>query len=173
MRGLKHPKRYAFRLVILLCFMLKGTFASALTIGQPFPDFTLPSAYTNYAQQLSEQKGKSVMLIVLHRCNRCEKKLLSFKHLNAIYALDDLVTWVIWKEYKKDQPPHTSLTVLEDKSNLSAHWQIPKKRHAVFLINRDGVLEHVQYGSLRKLQKQAEPLLAQWMQQGQARPEGQ
>lgn len=173
MRVLKYCKGITFHIVILLSFTFKATFASALVVNQPFPDFTLPSAYTNYAQQLSEQQGKPVMLIVLDRCNRCEKKLLRFQHLNSIYALDDLVTWVVWTEYKKDQPPHISLSVLEDTANIKPSWQIPNKRHALYLINRDGVLEHALYGSLKKLQKQAEPLLAQWMQQGQARPEGQ
>ncbi len=173
MRALKSCSSHAIQAVILLCLMFKVAFASALTIGQPFPNFTLPSAYVGYAQQLSEQYGKPVMIVVLDRCNRCEKKLLDFQHLHTINALDGLVTWVVWTPYKDDQPPHIPLPVLQSDSRLQVGWQMPKKRPALFLINRDGVLDHALYGSLRSLRRQAKPLLAQWMQQSQARPIGQ
>lgn len=174
MRTLKCCLGYTLHIVILLCLTLKVSFASALTVGQPFPEFTLPSVYLGYAQKLSEQHGKPVMLIVLDRCNRCEKKLLDFQHMNTNYAFDGLVTWVIWTPYKNHKPPQNlAMPVLHSQSPLQQGWQSPEKRPALFLINRDGILDHALYGSIRSLQRQAEPLLAQWMQQGQARPQGQ
>src|SRR5690554_7580683 len=118
MRVLRSCLDYSVQVVILLCFIFKASFASALTIGQPFPNFTLPSAYVGYAQQLKEQHGKPVMLVVLDRCDRCEKKLLRFQHLNISYAIDGLETWIIWQSHKKDQPPHISLPVLQADSRL-------------------------------------------------------
>ena len=173
MRVMKCCSRYIFQIVILPFLMLKVTFASALTIGQPFPNFTLPSAYVGYAQQLNEQHGKPVMLVVLDHCNRCENKLLNFQHLHTTYAVDGLVTWVIWSSHKDDQPPHLSLPVLQSDSRLQVGWQVPENRPALFLINRDGVLDHAIYGSIRTLRNRAKPLLAQWMQQNQTRLEGQ
>lgn len=169
----KHCLGYAMQTLALLCFMLSTASAAALKVGQPFPDFTLPSAYMGYAQQLQEQQGKPVMLLVLDRCDRCEKKLTEFRHMNSVYALDDLETWVIWTSYKNDQPPHLPLPVLQSDSRYQKGWQVPDQRPALYLINRDGILDHAQYGSLRQLRRQVEPLLAQWMQQGQARPVGQ
>lgn len=173
MRTLRSCLGYSVQVVILLCFIFKASFASALTIGQPFPNFTLPSAYVGYGQQLQEQHGKPVMLIVLDRCDRCQKKLVEFQHQKTVYALDDLETWIIWTSYKDDLPPELPLPVLKADSRLQQGWQVPKKRPALFLINRDGILDHAQYGSLRKLSRQVDSLLSEWMQQGQARPEGQ
>lgn len=173
MSVLKYSLGKSLRVILLLCLMLQVAFVSAATIGEPFPNFTLPSAYVGYAQQLKEQHGKPVMLVVLDRCDRCEKKLLRFQHLNISYAIDGLETWVIWQSHKKDQPPHISLPVLQADSRLQSGWQTPEKRPAIYLINRDGVLEHTLYGSLKSLQRQLEPLLAQWLQQETTRPEGQ
>lgn len=165
MQALKNSLGHTIRITILLCLSLNVSLASGFTVGEPFPNFTLPSAYSGYGKQLSEQYGKPVMLVVLDRCNRCEKNLIEFQHLNITHAINDLETWIVWKTYKKDQPPQISLPVLQGDSRLRTGWETPTKLPAIYLINRDGVLDHVLHGSLRSLRKQVKPVLEQWMKQ--------
>lgn len=135
------------------------------------PDFTMASATDSYAQRLSEQIGNPVMLLILARCDRCEDKLLDFQYLANSYLADDLVTWVVWTPYKKNQPPKLHIPVLNSSLTSTTNWQVRSKTNALLLINREGGLDHQLNGSLKKIIKQAEPLVSQWIS-SQARPEG-
>ena len=104
MQALKNSLGQTIRITILLCLSLNVSLASGFTVGEPFPNFTLPSAYSGYGKQLSEQYGKPVMLVVLDRCNRCENNLIEFQHLNITHAINDLETSIVLKTYKKDKP---------------------------------------------------------------------
>src|SRR5690554_8203929 len=103
MQALKNSLGHTIRITILLCLSLKVSLASGITVGEPFADFTLPSAYARYGKRLSAPYGKPVMLVVLDRCNRCEKNLIEFQHLNITHPIHNLETLIVWTTYKKDQ----------------------------------------------------------------------
>lgn len=160
--------------LLMLCasLLFASTYLNADEAATKIPDFTMGAANTDYAQRLSEQLGKPVMLLVLARCNGCEKKLLNFQYLATSYAAEDLVTWVIWTPYKNYHPPLLHIPVLNSSLTSSSAWNTQSKTNSLLLINRHGELEHRLSGSLKTITTQAEGLLDQWMAGSQSRPEG-
>lgn len=157
-------------IALLSCFVVLPAQGQAL--AQPFADFTMGGVNNEHAQRLSEQLGKPVMLIVLARCNQCEKQLLNLQHLATSYSAQDLVTWVIWTPYKNHQPPTLYLPVLNSTLTANTQWQLTSKTHQLLLINRQGQLVHQRQGSLKSLTQQAQPLLAQWLASSPAHSQG-
>ena len=160
---------------ILVFALLLAAFTSkvlAYQLNQPFPDFTLPAADLDYGQKLSEQRGFPVMILVLDRCNGCEKKLLNFQMLAAQYANQHLVTWVVWHSYKKHQPPSLHLPVLNANTHLASGWQSPARKPVAYFIDRDGVLVHQIDGSLKSITKKTQEYLPSWLQESQAEHQG-
>ncbi len=146
--------------------------ALALKLGETFPDFSIPSAFVDYGQRLSEQRGKPVMLLVLERCDACDSKLRDFTALAQSYAQQDLVTWVLWSQQKDDQPPRISVPVLNVSHPWQQGWKTPASLPALYLINPDGTLEQQFFGSIRTLHNYSQSYLSTWMQ-SLLRPQGQ
>ena len=154
-------------IALLLCLLSAVAVAEPVAIGQSFPDFTLPSAYADFGQRLAEQRGKPVMLVLPGRCDRCDQELAPFQLLSAGFALDELVTWVIWTPVRKDQPPRIHLPVLRRTAGWADNaWQ---EKPTVLLINRDGVLDHVIQERLSRLPDVTRQQLNAWMSAGQRR----
>lgn len=143
--------------------------AESLQTGKAFPDFTLPSAFLDFGQRLSEQRGKPVMLILPGRCDRCEEDLLPLQLLSASFALDDLVSWVVWDAYKDDQPPRLHMPVLRQTPGWLTGISALPEAPAVLLISRDGTLDHIIQGRLSRLPDMTRQQLQAWMSSGQRR----
>ncbi len=157
----RHMNALKTLLVSLPLWMDATSMASPVQVGQPFPDFTLPSAFADFGQRLAEQRGKPLMLVLPGRCDRCEATLAPFQLLSAGYALDELTTWIVWKSYKNDQPPRIHLPVLlQQRGWPGDQWQ---DEPTVLLINRDGVLDHIIQGRLSRLPDATRQQLNAWM----------
>lgn len=164
--GVKHH-------IITVCVLLGlASSAAAINVGQEFPDFALASANLEYGQRLHEQRGNPVLLLVLERCKQCEKQLLDFQFLASSYAVDDLVSWVIWQPYKKDLPPNLHIPVLNAQSSPNSGWDLAVTQPTLLFIDRDGVLVQQETGSLKALTEKAQKFIPDWMSSSQARPEG-
>lgn len=140
---------------------------STAVSGHIFPDFTLAATNAAAGQRLFEQRGAPVMLLVLDKCDRCEKSLVFFTQLAERYQSQELVSWVIWTPHNKQQPPHLNIPVLNAHSHSSLPFE--GERPQIYFINRDGKLAQRLSGSLRSLAKTTEPILETWMPT-QARP---
>lgn len=146
--------------------------AFALRLGETFPDFSIPSAFVDYGQRLSEQRGSSVMLLVLDRCDACEADLRDFTELAQNHAQQGLVTWVLWSQHSDDQPPRLSIPVLNVTHPWQQGWQPSASVPALYLINPDGSLEQQYFGSLNSLYQHSHSFLSVWMQ-SLVHPQGQ
>lgn len=155
--------RSRFLLLILGVLLSVGTKAETLSIGKQLDDFTLP-AVNGFAKNLTEQRGLPLMLIWVGDCDRCESHLKQYDELTKRYAEKGLVSWVIWTPEGQDdsEAPDVQLPVLKYSPKLPNAWQI-QPQPAVMLVGRDGTLDYLFVGNLRKNLEFANHALANWL----------
>lgn len=150
------------RFLVLTLAVCLPVSAANLLPGQAVGDFSLPAANGGWGQRLAEQHGKPVMLIWTDRCNRCEEELARYQLLAESYAIDGLVSWIIWAPDGDDQPPKMRLPVLRNSGYWQTGWQF-EPRPAVMLINADGVLDQLFTGDLQRRYSDVEKALPLWI----------
>lgn len=142
----------------------------ALEPGDSVPDFVMLSE-NGAPQRLSEQVGKSVMLIWLDDCDACAERLIDWQYLAESMAVEDLVTWFIWQPKEDYKAPWARLPVLRyDVDNQNA-WLF-KPTPAVMLISPDGVLDHLFLHRLDERRADVEIVLKEWLNNKQWLQEG-
>ena len=104
------------------------------------------------------------MLIWVGDCDRCESHLKQYDELTKRYAEKGLVSWVIWTPEGLDdsEAPDVQLPVLKYSPKLPNAWQI-QPQPAVMLVGRDGTLDYLFVGNLRKNLEFANHALANWL----------
>merc|ERR1711879_521468 len=136
--GMEHRSR--FLLLILGMFLSLTVRSETIALGQQLEDFCLPSI-NGFAKNLTEQRGMPVMLIWVDDCDRCDNALKEYEKLAQRYRNKGLISWVIW---------------------LPNAWQI-QPQPAVMLVDRNGTLDYIFVGNLRKNLEFTNHALAYWL----------
>lgn len=155
--------RSRFLLLILGMFLSLTVRSETIALGQQLEDFSLPSI-NGFAKNLTEQRGMPVMLIWVDDCDRCDNALKEYEKLAQRYRNKGLISWVIWTPDGKDdaEAPSVSVPVLKYSPRLPNAWQI-QPQPAVMLVDRNGTLDYIFVGNLRKNLEFTNHALAYWL----------
>lgn len=155
--------RGRFLLLILGVLLTLSARSETIAIGQQLEDFTLP-AVKGFAKNLTEQRGLPVMLVWVDDCRRCNNDVKAYEKLAQRYRDKGLISWVIWTPKGKNdaEAPEVSIPVLKYSPKLPNAWQV-QPQPAVMLVGRDGTLDYMFAGSLRKNLEFANHALAYWL----------
>lgn len=158
------PRRIGFGALgltaLVLCgvlFLILGPMAPSLAearrlgqgVGQPAPDFTFHEVGTGAPRQLSELRGKVVLVNVWATwCPPCRKELPDLEKLQEAYADQGLVVLTVSTEERdllRQFAAESPLRTLNAYSPQLGWYDVPG-RPVTFVIDRDGTLREYMTG---------------------------
>jgi peroxiredoxin len=138
--------------MVLTLIVSTGAFAKKPPINDKAPDFTLHSDGPHNLR-LSEQKGYIVAVVFWASwCRSCPLQLQSLEALKQKYEAFGVKVWAVTLDKNKADTEHyrmhkgLGLTILYDETfEVSERYDIDDLP-ASFIVDRDGVIRHLQDG---------------------------